>query len=149
MSNKFFRNLMALHICTAVDNDSGIHTVTFIASLTTATFTDAVFVYDKAAMLRDTIKEILRTSPWCCIETVTKQRNSGGHISLLLNTAGNFCHATPQQPNEMSPFAGLIAVVTWCFTLLTIRELRLLPTQDVHVFCVDLRTNSDYFPIQH
>jgi hypothetical protein len=24
-----------------------------------------------------------------------------------------------------------------------------LPTQCVYVFCVDLRTNSDYFPIQH
>jgi hypothetical protein len=24
-----------------------------------------------------------------------------------------------------------------------------LPTQCVYVFCVDLRTNSGYFPIQH
>jgi hypothetical protein len=24
-----------------------------------------------------------------------------------------------------------------------------LPTQYSYVFCVDLRTNSDYFPIQH
>ena len=24
-----------------------------------------------------------------------------------------------------------------------------LPTQFIYVFCVDLRTNSDYFPIQH
>ena len=24
-----------------------------------------------------------------------------------------------------------------------------LPTQCIYVFCVDLRTNSDYFPIQH
>jgi hypothetical protein len=24
-----------------------------------------------------------------------------------------------------------------------------LPTQCIHVFCVDLRTNSDYFPMQH
>jgi hypothetical protein len=24
-----------------------------------------------------------------------------------------------------------------------------LPTQCIYVFCVDLRTNSDYFPLQH
>ena len=24
-----------------------------------------------------------------------------------------------------------------------------LPTQCIYVFCVDMRTNSDYFPIQH
>ena len=27
--------------------------------------------------------------------------------------------------------------------------IKLLPTQCIYVFCVDLRTNSDYFPIQH
>jgi hypothetical protein len=25
----------------------------------------------------------------------------------------------------------------------------ILPTQCIYVFCMDLRTNSDYFPIQH
>ena len=30
-----------------------------------------------------------------------------------------------------------------------IQQFSLLPTQCVYVFCVDLRTNSDYFPIQH
>jgi hypothetical protein len=24
-----------------------------------------------------------------------------------------------------------------------------LPTQSIYVFCVDLRTNSDYFTVQH
>ena len=28
-------------------------------------------------------------------------------------------------------------------------KLYVLPTQCIYVFCVDLRTNSDYFPIQH
>jgi hypothetical protein len=27
------------------------------------------------------------------------------------------------------------------------RQLYVLPTQCIYVFCVDLRTNSDYFPI--
>jgi hypothetical protein len=30
-----------------------------------------------------------------------------------------------------------------------IQQFYILPTQCIYVFCVDLRTNSDYFPIQH
>jgi len=30
-----------------------------------------------------------------------------------------------------------------------IQQFYVLPTQCIFVFCVDLRTNSDYFPIQH
>ena len=30
-----------------------------------------------------------------------------------------------------------------------IQNLYVLPTHCIYVFCVDLRTNSDYFPIQH
>jgi len=29
-----------------------------------------------------------------------------------------------------------------------IQQFHVLPTQRIYVFCVDLRTNSDYFPIQ-
>jgi len=28
-------------------------------------------------------------------------------------------------------------------------KIYVLPTQHIYVFCVDLRTNSHYFPIQH
>jgi len=30
-----------------------------------------------------------------------------------------------------------------------IRQFYVLPTKCIYVFCVDLRTNSHYFPIQH
>ena len=30
-----------------------------------------------------------------------------------------------------------------------IQQFYVLPTQCIYVFCVDLRTKSDYFPIQH
>jgi len=30
-----------------------------------------------------------------------------------------------------------------------IQQFYVMPTQCIYVFCVDLRTNSDYFPIQH
>jgi len=30
-----------------------------------------------------------------------------------------------------------------------IQEFYVLPAQCIYVFCVDLRTNGDYFPLQH
>jgi hypothetical protein len=43
----------------------------------------------------------------------------------------------------------LSPVVTICTTRFNIQQFHVLPTQCIYVFCVDLRTNSDYFPIQH
>ena len=40
-------------------------------------------------------------------------------------------------------------VVTICTIKFTIYKSYVLPTQCIYVFCVDLRTNSYYFPIQH
>jgi hypothetical protein len=40
------------------------------------------------------------------------------------------------------------AVRTLCTTRFNIQQFYVLSTQCVYVFCVDLRTNSDYFPIQ-
>ena len=40
-------------------------------------------------------------------------------------------------------------MVTLCTTKFNIQQFYVLPTQCIYVFCVDLRTNSDYFPIQH
>jgi hypothetical protein len=46
-----------------------------------------------------------------------------------------------------------IRTAQWLLTIRTarcnIQQFYVLPTQCVYVFCVDLRTNSDYFPIQH
>ena len=36
-----------------------------------------------------------------------------------------------------------------CTSNLTSQKFHVQPTQCIYVFCVDLRTNSDYFPIQH
>jgi len=30
-----------------------------------------------------------------------------------------------------------------------IQQVYVLPTECIYVFCVDLRTNSDYFPVQY
>jgi len=36
-------------------------------------------------------------------------------------------------------------VVTMCTTRFNIQQVYVLPTQCIYEFCVDLRTNSDYF----
>jgi len=52
-------------------------------------------------------------------------------------------HPAPKILSLYSP------VVTICTTRFNIHKFYVLPTQFIYVFCVDLRTNSDYFPIQH
>ena len=37
----------------------------------------------------------------------------------------------------------------YMYQQINIQQFFVLPTQCVCVFCVDLRTNSDYFPIQY
>ena len=45
----------------------------------------------------------------------------------------------------------LLRGTDWIFIYrqFNIQQFYVLPTQCIYVFCVDLRTNSDYFPIQH
>ena len=43
----------------------------------------------------------------------------------------------------------ILGVVVTLPTKFNIQQFYVLPTQCIYVFCVDLRTNSDYFPIQH
>jgi len=40
-------------------------------------------------------------------------------------------------------------VDTLCTERFSIQKFYVLPTHCIYVFCVDLRTNSDYFPTQH
>jgi hypothetical protein len=40
-------------------------------------------------------------------------------------------------------------IVHCMYNQFNIQQFCVLPTQCIYVFCVDLRTNSDYFPIQH
>jgi len=37
----------------------------------------------------------------------------------------------------------------YMYSQLNIQQFYVLPAQCIYVFCVDLRINSDYFPIQH
>jgi hypothetical protein len=55
----------------------------------------------------------------------------------------------------LSELAGALAVflTIQCpvimYRRLNTQQFYVLPTQCIYVFCMDLRTNSDYFPIQH
>jgi len=46
-------------------------------------------------------------------------------------------------------FIPLNPVLNLRTSWLKVKKSYVLPTQCIYVFCVDLRTNSDYFPIQH
>ena len=47
------------------------------------------------------------------------------------------------------PFDPLKPSGHYMYHQFNIQQLYVLPTQCIYVFYMDLRTNSDYFPIQH
>ena len=51
------------------------------------------------------------------------------------------------RPEELLTFQSLR--ISSCIISFDSQQFYVLPTQCIYVFCVDLRTNSDYFPIQH
>ena len=78
-----------------------------------------------------------------------------GHASVCVSVC------VPLQPNGHCIYRTVVTVCTAQWSLyiphsghyfyrqFNIQQLFVLPTQCIYVFCVDLRTNSDYFPIQH
>jgi len=51
---------------------------------------------------------------------------------------------------ELLRFSGVNNTSGHCtYHQFNIQQFYVLPTQCFYVFCVDLRTNSDYFPIQN
>jgi hypothetical protein len=53
-------------------------------------------------------------------------------------------------------WCGVVWCVVWCAVYVcvcaadfNIQKFHVLPIQCIYVFCMDLRTNNDYFPIQH
>jgi hypothetical protein len=63
------------------------------------------------------------------------------------------CRQRVSSPPLVALAVGLARLKSPAVTVRTarfnIQQFYVLPTQCVYVFCVDLRTNSDYFPIQH
>jgi hypothetical protein len=54
--------------------------------------------------------------------------------------------STPRWEDNIHLYSPAVTVRAARFN---IHRFYVLPTQCIYVFCVDLRTNSDYFPIQH
>jgi hypothetical protein len=54
-----------------------------------------------------------------------------------------FSNASKLRLNPLTPSGH------YMYHQFNIKQFYVLPTQYIYVFCVDLRTNSDYFPIQH
>ena len=61
----------------------------------------------------------------------------------ILHLSLPFCKLSAVVFNRLMPSGHYNATI--CNT----QKFYFLPTQCICVFCVDLRTNSDYFPIQH
>jgi hypothetical protein len=59
------------------------------------------------------------------------------------------CHSVNRLRRHNKIYYFQTPVVTVRTARFTVHKFYVLPTQCVYVFCVDLRRNSDYFPIQH
>ena len=104
-----------------VPDDGCCHTIA-----TTATG----FIYDKAAIFRNAIKETLYVTRMLLC-TVQMQN---GKMPL----------------SHDSPWSLYVPSSGHCmYRQFNIQQFCVLPTQCICVFCVDLRTNSDYFTVQH
>jgi len=55
----------------------------------------------------------------------------------------------PHSGHYMYRTVVTICTAQWSLYVPPGYKFYVLPTQRIYVFCVDLRTNSDYFPIQH
>jgi hypothetical protein len=54
-----------------------------------------------------------------------------------------------QLPVKLSKITGSKPSGHFIYRQFNPHKFFVLPTRSIYVFCVDLRTNSDYFPIQH
>ena len=57
----------------------------------------------------------------------------------------NVMQGSAESLNAVKPSGHFTSI----YRQFNIQQFYVLPTQCIYVFCVDLRTNSDYFPMQH
>ena len=85
--------------------------------------------------------------------TVGLYRAVPAHLHDRLNTAQEFDKVPLRHGTETHFKTGghymHRTLVTICTTSLTFNKIYVLHKQCIYVFCVDLRTNSDYFPVQN
>jgi hypothetical protein len=86
---------------------------------------------------------------FCIAVSAVATELSVGQISVI---AVEYCQDNAQDLENRNTvaIAGVWYSSGWAGTArFDIQQFYVLPTQCVYVFCVDLRTNSYYFPIQH
>ena len=66
-----------------------------------------------------------------------------GDTSMVITTANLHIGSSDKKLNPLKPSGH------YMYHQFYIQQFHVLPTHCIYVFCVDLRTNSDYFPIQH
>ena len=73
------------------------------------------------------------------------------HVPPLVTTCTASCHYMYRQWSLYVPPVVTICTASghYMYRQFNVQQFYVLPTQCIYVFCVDLRTNSDYFPIQH
>ena len=78
------------------------------------------------------------------ISGVTKARHNTSSLFVLMTTS-------PRCATMLFLVCLTVhrAVIATYSTRFNIQQFYVLPTQCIYVFCVELRTNGDYFPIQH
>ena len=76
-----------------------------------------------------------------------KQYSSSTRTAWFVPTASTVQISVSSGP--LADFNTLQPSGHYMYRQFTIQHFYVLPTQCIYVFCVDLRTNSDYFPIQH
>ena len=87
-----------------------------------------------------------------CFWVLCSQKNSSKLLELHFSL---YLIYILQQNTSKLPVYSLVTLtlqsqaVTICTTTFDIQKFCILPTQCIYVCCVDLRTNSHYFPIQH
>ena len=64
-------------------------------------------------------------------------------ITAQSHSDGENCKGKVYESNSFKPSGH------YMYRQFNIQQFYVLPTQCIYVFCVDLRINSDYFPIQH
>jgi len=74
--------------------------------------------------------------------------NNNMRMDILIKVHLLVCHKGIKHFNKGARSTKFIAITLYA-TRFHIQQFYVLPTQCIYVFCVDLRTDCDYFPIQH
>jgi hypothetical protein len=77
------------------------------------------------------------------------RKSYSSHIFIFIPLLPEGRAGEAWEPCNKVMFFLLQISVTTRTARFNIHKFHVLPTQCIYVFCVDLRTNSDYFPIEH